>query len=284
MNVPYGTKVINDMVKKRGFFQNNLIRVSDLLSLLLGTRFPKSFPFVFVIAYPKSGHTWAGQLIADYLQLPAPQNTLLPIGHPAVLFTHHRVWKGFQRGVYVVRDGRDIMTSLFCHTPSWHTRSHLSGLGKKARDNNDIAAFVEWQFSTIKPASSYVNWPTHVRSYFEANNSNLILTKYEDLHREGEKTLSNIVSNLTEELADLDKVRIALDKYSFTKQTGRLPGQEAAQGTWARKGKVGDWINYFTPEAAEVFDHYAGDILIELGYEEDHCWVDSFRETSQSNN
>ena len=276
MNVPYGTNVINDLVKKRGFFQNNLIRVSDILSLLLGIHFPKSFPFVLVIAYPKSGHTWAGQLIADYLQLPAPQNTLLPIGHPAILFTHHRVWKGFHKGVYVVRDGRDIMTSLFCHTPSWHMRSRLSTLGKKARDNNDIAAFIEWQFSTIKPASSFVTWPAHVRSYFDANNSNLHLIKYEDLQREGEKTLSNIVSRLTDELADLDKVQLALNKYSFGKQTGRLPGQEAAPGTWARKGQAGDWINYFTTEAAEVFDHYAGDLLIELGYEEDHSWVDSF--------
>ena len=162
MNVPYGTKVINDMIKKRGFFQNNLIRVSDLLSLLLGTRFPKSFPFVFVIAYPKSGHTWAGQLIADYLQLPAPQNTLLPIGHPAVLFTHHRVWKGFQRGVYVVRDGRAVVNSLINY-PGWEGTKGIKKWRLGYTPNKEEMKFLNQNKHSLQSLAA-LEWKTIIKN------------------------------------------------------------------------------------------------------------------------
>src|SRR3712207_8037395 len=41
-----------------------------------------------------------------------------------------------------------------------------------------------------------------------------------------------------------------------------------------RKGVVGDWRNQFSPEAREVFNRYAGEELILLGYEKDRKWVD----------
>lgn len=38
---------------------------------------------------------------------------------------------------------------------------------------------------------------------------------------------------------------------------------------------IGDWRNNFTQEARQVFDYYAGDELILLGYERDRDWVDT---------
>ncbi len=32
-------------------------------------------------------------------------------------------------------------------------------------------------------------------------------------------------------------------------------------------------MNHFTREAAEIFDHYCGEMLITAGYERDHAWV-----------
>jgi hypothetical protein len=40
-----------------------------------------------------------------------------------------------------------------------------------------------------------------------------------------------------------------------------------------RKGVIGDWRNHFTEEACKVFDQFAGNELIRLGYEKDHSWV-----------
>ena len=55
--------------------------------------------------------------------------------------------------------------------------------------------------------------------------------------------------------------------------TGRRPGEEA-RGEFARKGVSGDWENHFTRAAAEVFDSYAGNALVELGYEQNSSWVE----------
>ncbi len=39
-----------------------------------------------------------------------------------------------------------------------------------------------------------------------------------------------------------------------------------------RRGVIGNWKNYFTPEHKGVFKEIAGHLLIELGYEEDYEW------------
>ena len=81
---------------------------SHHLTWFPGTRFPDAIPLVFVTGYPKSGTTWACQMVADYLRLPFPRFTLLPVGCPAAVQGHQRVWKRYRKGVYVLRDGRDV--------------------------------------------------------------------------------------------------------------------------------------------------------------------------------
>jgi len=51
---------------------------------------------------------------------------------------------------------------------------------------------------------------------------------------------------------------------------GRSRGQEAA--SFFRKGVAGDWKNVFTERNKQDFKAAAGDLLIELGYEEDGDW------------
>ena len=53
------------------------------------------------------------QLVAHYLQLPFPRHSLLPVGFPAVVHGHQRVWKSYPRGVYLLRDGRDAVVSAY---------------------------------------------------------------------------------------------------------------------------------------------------------------------------
>jgi hypothetical protein len=65
-----------------------------------------------------------------------------------------------------------------------------------------------------------------------------------------------------------------VDSYSFERITGRKPGEEE-RNSFVRKGITGDWRNHFTREAAEIFDRWAGRLLIELGYESDREWVRS---------
>ena len=63
-------------------------------------------------------------------------------------------------------------------------------------------------------------------------------------------------------------------RFSFEKQAGRIPGQ-GDPNSLMRKGIVGDWRNWFTREAGEVFDHYCGETLVRLGYEADRKWFEN---------
>lgn len=254
----------------------------------MGTRFPNAIPLVFVVGYPKSGTTWATQLVADYLQLPFPRFSLLPVGCSAVVQGHQRVWKSYRRGVYVLRDVRDALVSKYFFLakdipPGDHPRMTAAqrrmfpGLVNKANVRDNIAGFVERQMK--HPHSSRVNWADHVRSYFEMNNPNVVLLRYEDLLRDGEAALATAMSRLTGEEADRERVRDTIKKFSFTRQADRPLGAKERSG-FLRKGQVGDWRNHFTRHAANIVEQYCGDMLIAAGYEADHSWVESSHELS----
>ncbi|HYZ05733.1 MAG TPA: sulfotransferase domain-containing protein, partial [Rubrobacter sp.] len=52
---------------------------------------------------------------------------------------------------------------------------------------------------------------------------------------------------------------------------GRTQGEEASSSFY-RKGIAGDWKNHFTEKDRRVFKEEAGELLIQLGYEEDLDW------------
>jgi hypothetical protein len=252
----------------------------------LGTRLPDTFPLVFVVGYPKSGTTWACQLIADYLQLPFPKNSLLPVGCPAVVHGHETVWKSYPKAVYIARDGRDVFASLYFHlcrdfrsdpagrtiVPG-HLRRYFPGIasGGDPKDSRaHMAAFVRAQLDG--PHAAPVHWGAHVQSFFDNSPKNAVLLKYEDLVSDGHAALARAMTDLTGSAADPDRVRMALDKFSFARQAGRKAGAED-RASFLRKGQAGDWVNHFTPETAAIFQERCGRALIHAGYEPDDSWV-----------
>ncbi len=257
--------------------------ISHHVTWFLGTRFPEAIPLVFVVGYPKSGTTWACQIVADYLQLPYPRLSLLPVGFPAVVHGHERVWKRYRKGVYVVRDGRDALVSQYFfmtrHLPAGDhprltagQRRMFPGLINRNNARQNIAGFIQRQM--ISPQSARANWGDHVRSFFEVDNPNVVLLRYEDLLADGSTALAEAMSRLTGEEPNAARAAESLERYSFRRQSGRDPGKEV-RSAFLRKGQAGDWNNHFTREAAEIFDHYCGDTLIAAGYEKDHAWVES---------
>ncbi len=262
---------------------------SHNVTWLLGTRFPKLIPLVFVVGYPKSGSTWAAQLVSHCLQLPYPRHSLLPVGFAAVVMGHKRVWKSYPRGVYVVRDGRDAIASQFFYQLSQipegdHPR--LTALQRRSFPNLVNKADLSGVFDDfvarqlVNPIAAHANWATHVRSYFEVANPNMSLVRYEDLHTDGVATLTRVITELSGDAPDPDRARAAVERFMFGKQTAQRA--KLANPAWLRKGKAGDWTNHFTRTAAEHFDRVCGDMLIKMGYEPDHSWVESVGATSGS--
>jgi hypothetical protein len=84
--------------------------------------------------------------------------------------------------------------------------------------------------------------------------------------------LSRVLFEVTGKAPKADAVSAAVAKYEFTALTGRERGV-ADPLSFLRKGVEGDWKHYFSPEAARLFDSYAGDLLVELGYESNREWA-----------
>lgn len=246
----------------------------------LGQRFPDTFPFVFVVGYQKSGTTWMCQLVADYLQLPFPRHSLLPIGFEAVVHGHEPVRRSYRRGVYSVRDGRDAMVSayffLLRSVPDGDNppmpprlRRLFPGLRNKAEVRKNLVPFMEREFTRPRYG---LHWGQHVRSYYDVRNPSVVMLRYEDLLDDGAPALASAMAAMTGSEPDLPRAAAALERYSFARQSKRKAGEED-RTRFLRKGQAGDWRNHFTREAAELFDRHAGDMLIQAGYERDRSWV-----------
>lgn len=57
--------------------------------------------------------------------------TLLPVGCPAAVQGHQRVWTRYRKGVYVLRDGRDVLVNR----SFFHARRAPAGLRRAFMSN-----------------------------------------------------------------------------------------------------------------------------------------------------
>ena len=72
---------------------------------------------------------------------------------------------------------------------------------------------------------------------------------------------------------DAEIIAQCIERATFEKMSGRAVGDENAPLADARKGISGDWKNYFTRKDGELFDELAGQLLIDLGYENNRDWI-----------
>lgn len=233
---------------------------------------------IYVLGYMKSGTTWLCHLLSGVLEIPVlqPWTLTAPFVGPAVYHMHRflPVKKVRHRTAYIMRDGRDAMVSAYFHVVrenggAKRILEHRFGrpfTAQNAKSNlaDFILAMREWNFSGPAYRQHIEAWKTH-RSQF-------VTVRYEDLLTEPEHHLTRIVTELIGESPDSDKVRDVVKQNAFDRVTRRQPGSENPN-EFLRKGIAGDWRNYFSPQAAIVFDDYAGDLLLELGYESDPHWV-----------
>jgi len=259
-------------------------RVGRISTLFVGSRFGHLFPFYYVIEYPKCGGTWLGKMLATCMDVPFPQFPVLPVGFEAIIHSHTRYNPRLKNVVYLVRDGRDVMVSYYFH--------RQRGLGTRYRnaclkwmkkvygreiDMNDVDAylprFIEYEMET--PSITQLNWPDHINDWL--NKPDVICIKYEDLLTNGSETLKYICDNISDKNIDISRTNTVIDLYSFKNMTKRKAGEED-RSSFLRKGISGDWKNHFNKEAVNIFNHYAGDTLIKLGYENNTDWLLPYNE------
>jgi hypothetical protein len=238
--------------------------------------FSRLIPLYIVNEYPKSGGSWLSQMLGEAVNVPFPRNRL-PMLQPSIMQGHY-IWPGLMKNVVVLwRDGRDVLISQYYHSLFKNEKGNarlvdITRSNLKFSDYNNIQKnlidFIEYIYrKKIHPKFS---WADFVRVW--GKRADVVHATYEDLRQNPVSELKRITKSLSGKDISSSQAQAIAQKYSFEKQSGRKPGQEDS-GSFMRKGIIGDWKNHFTPEARTLFDKYAGDALITLGYEKDHAWA-----------
>ena len=247
---------------------------------------------IIVVEYPKSGGTWLGQLVSEYFQLPFPRNRF-PVLRKSVFHSHYlpkwRIPKN-RKILYLVRDGRDVLISLYYHQLIWNDKNklnpkdvtyHRAQTGFK--DFEDVKGnmndFISYTF-TEEPSKwqqfTYMgNWYSFNRAWLdEINkaNSNVYLISYEELLKDTYGAMYRMLHEFFDEKEiDTSRLSATVQKFSFENQTKRKKGVEQ-KNSFLRKGISGDWKNYFGEQEKESMKKYTKGLLVELGYEADENW------------
>jgi sulfotransferase family protein len=266
--------------------ENELIR-AGMVHLLSGV-----VPLYIVNEFPKSGGTWVGQMLGRALGIPFPRNRL-PVFRSSVMHGHYLNPWGMRNVVVTWRDGRDVIVSWYHQqliSHEWNQRQVERSRRELALEDyenvyENLPAFIEYAFT--RPSATSFPWADFVRPFTSPHAPNfswvdfvhswherkgVVHVRYEDLRRSTAEQLRRIVSQLTGQRLSAEEAATIAEEFSFEHQSGRRSGEEDKR-SFLRKGVVGDWREQFSPEAREVFDRYAGDELILLGYERDRSWV-----------
>lgn len=238
--------------------------------------FSDFLPFYVVNEYPKSGGTWIGQMLSSSLEVPFPRNCI-PKFESSIMHGHHFHHFGLNNVLCVWRDGRDVLVSWYYHCLFKNERRNSKLVDIVRSDiqfddyfdiRSNLPRFIDYVFNNQKhPAYS---WAEFVRKWYGRND--VVYVRYEDMLKNGPSELMRITYELNKSsITDAHAKRIVAE-YSFSKLSGRERGDEN-MNSFMRKGIAGDWVNHFSPEARRMFDSFAGDELILLGYEKDHSWV-----------
>ena len=236
-------------------------------------------PLYIINEYPKSGGTWLGQMIADYLKLPFPRNKRPKI--ESCIMHGHMMPGPFMRNIFCLfRDGRDVMVSSYFHMLFQNEKNPPRLVKRIRKDLNfsdydnvraNLPVFIRYNFERRKKSwnPNQFTWPQYVNAWIDRD---VCKIKYENLVTDGKATLTAALKKVTGQIIDETRIAKIIIKYSFENQSKRKPGQEDTS-SFLRKGKPGDWKEKFTQEAAEVFMLYGGSELIKLGYEKDDSWI-----------
>lgn len=237
---------------------------------------------VTVNEYPKSGGTWFAKLLATVIELPFVDRIIGPPSFPCVMRTHWTPRKEFRPAVYIIRDGRDVMTSLFHHrcknihfTPKLK-RNFYEEYGEDLnvdRIDSQLSRFIDFEHSHNRYGAQ-CSWSEYTEKALEAveYGQKSVLLKYEDLLEDPIQSVSVTIAKLFEVEIPADRIALAVEFYDKKwSQQNTLNLQN--QRTFVRKGISGDWKNVFSLECCERFAKHGNTGLISMGYEKNPDWV-----------
>lgn len=140
--------------------------------------------------------------------------------------------------LYIVRDGRDVMTSFWRYlnslAPGWGPRCSTVGEFMKATPRGGLC-----QYQHMENPTMLHRWISHLESWRQAADQVTILS-YEDLYNNFSATVYRLATSLNQPTANLNR-----------------PGMGSPSSLpW--KGVIGNWKNHFTESDLEYFEAQTG--------------------------
>lgn len=245
------------------------------LTVLLQAPSPSHFGSYIILGHPSAGTNWLCNLLSNYLDTPVFEwNRNMPSLESQIFHLHRFVGGALQRNrtIYMYRDGRDTLVSLFmkvAKTPwmgGWRDKFHKdTGVILDANlIDEQLPTYIEWHFTKRSPAS--VNWREHILRGLRDGYKTI---SFEELKQNPSSSLRAVLCDLGHSQIDEKKLEIAIGMNDIE----NIKTEENSYQV--RNGRPAQWRQYFTIESAKLFQKYAGEELIMLGYETDASWVDT---------
>jgi Sulfotransferase domain len=222
----------------------------------------------------KSGNTWFRFLVAGavfgvdiryapprlvYSLIPNPRRDPYVVRYgPVAFFRSHELPRPeFRRVVYLLRDGRDVMVSMYHHLQA-----------TRGEGNVDFLRMVR-EGEGLYPSK----WSEHVRAW-KANpyDAEILTIRYEDLLENGVKEMQRLCEFVGIE-RDPSVLEAAVTNARFEEMRG-LQGRFGAvndakwrpEKAFVRRGQSGSFRDEMPREVLEAFMAEAGPVLAEVGY------------------
>jgi hypothetical protein len=184
--------------------------------------------------------------------------------------------------IHPIRDGRDVAVSVMhfmwsrSRDEGWYYELDDEERNKRDAYREDPLSLASEGIFTEKRLSAIARgWRAEVSEAMERGPKILgdryIEVRYEALLEKPAEEVSRLLKFLGAEEAGTQAAKECLE----AAESARLAKNEEKKSSAAvtfRKGLSGDWRNVFTDKDREIFKEHAGDLLIELGYENGDDW------------
>ena len=164
--------------------------------------------------------------------------------------------------IYVHRDGRDVMVSLYHYMKSFREDFSDLSFSDFIRMDNELDG------EPVMSRPAY--WAHHVETWLK--HPNTISIAYESLETDYEATIKKMANflniKLNNTLQTVDLYRPKQNQPITTRLLKKIGLRRGKVSTAVapRKGKSGDWRNHFSEDDLGFFMIKAGDMMRQLGY------------------